>query len=85
MGLEARETREGLFSQRARVSVRIPFPSKFESVSFAAAQAMLPDPTREHCVTTARAAAKKTKFEYKQCYVVNVVFELGGKESQLGY
>ena len=47
MGLEARETPEGLFSQRARVRVRIPFPSKFESVSFAAAQAMLPDPTRE--------------------------------------
>ena len=46
---------------------------------------MLPDPTREHCVTTARAPAKETKFEYGQCYVDNVVFELSGKESQLGY
>ena len=27
-------------------------------------------------VTTARAAAKETKFEYEQCYVVDVVSEL---------
>ena len=46
---------------------------------------MLPDPTREHCVITARVAAKETKFEYEQCYVVNVVFGLRGTESQLGY
>lgn len=36
-------------------------------------------------VTTARAAAKETKFEYEQCYVVDVVSELCGPESQLGY
>ena len=37
MGFKARETREGLFSHRARVRVRISFPSKFELVSFEAA------------------------------------------------
>lgn len=36
-------------------------------------------------VTTARAAAKETKVEYEQCYVVDVVSELCGPESQLGY
>ena len=37
MGFEAHETREGLFSHRARVRVRISFLSKFELVSSKAA------------------------------------------------
>lgn len=60
------DLKRGLFSHRARVRVRIPFPSKFESVS---SKPLIPESRnaprphawalREHCVTTARATGRR--------------------------
>ena len=82
------DLKRGLFSHRARMRVRIPFPSKFESVS---SKPLIPESRnapRPHAWALRDHGPsdwKETKFEYEQCYVVNVVSELRGTETQLDY